>query len=176
MNAVYCDHRLGSQTGVRHLIHSGRKNIACVYRKDHQKEFRLRTKGYEKALEENGLPLREKYLIPGGYDWNSAADTMKNLRPVLKKIDAVFAHTDLIALGLLREFLKKGIRVPEDIALIGYDNIELCTFMEPQLSTIEQPIREISGKACRNLFEQLDGSREMKTELIEPRLILRETT
>jgi len=176
VNSVYCDHKFGSQKAVQYLIDQGRRNILCVCRNDNKKEFRLRTKGYKKALEDNDLPFNEEYLIPAGYDWNSSVEAMRSIHPLMSKVDGIFAHTDLIAMGLLREFKKEGIHIPKDIALMGYDNIELCTFLEPQLSTVEQPIQEISDKACQNLFDQLDGNHLVRTELIKPKLILRGTT
>ena len=124
----------------------------------------------------NGLPIREDYIIPGGYSLNCGAETIDRIEPFLGTIDGVFAHTDLLALGLLKELKRRGIRVPEDISLVGYDNIELCSYVEPNLTSVNQPSKEISIKTCENLIRQLAGKFEKTSEIITPTLVQRESS
>jgi len=176
VNAVYCDHFAGGLAAVRHLIDRGRRRILCVTREDAREEFSQRTGGYRAALEEAGLPFEEKNLIPGGYTLESGKLTMERIGPEIRRADAIFAHTDLLALGLLKELKKQGIRVPDDIALIGYDDIELCTYVEPNLSSVRQPSMEISIRTCDNLIRLMAGDAECTRTVLSPELIPRATT
>ena len=173
VNAVYCDHMKGGYLAAKHLIDRGRRNIVCVKRKDDRTEFQMRTDGYVKALNDHGLPYRPEYILPGGSTLDCGREIMADIEPFLGEIDGIFAHTDLLALALLKEFRHRGIRIPEDISLIGYDNIELCTYVEPNLSSINQPSRDISVQTCEILIRQLNGIVEPDIRVIPPELIIR---
>lgn len=175
-NAVYCDHYKGAVLATQHLIDRGRRNILCVKRENDREEFRMRTDGYCQTLIENGLEYDPAYIIPGGYSLNSGRNTMERIEPFLGKIDGIFAHTDLLALGVMKELKRRGIRIPEDISLVGYDNIELCTYVEPNLTSINQPSEKISENTCKNLISQLSGSYSSEVNIITPNLIIRESS
>ena len=176
VNAVYCNHKLGAKKATQHLIDQGRRHILCIRRENERDEFLMRTEGYREALEENGLPFIAERVIPGGYSLNCGHETMERIEPFLGAVDGIFAHTDLLALGIMKELKKRGIRIPEDISLAGYDNIELCSYIEPNLTSVNQPSREISIRTCENLIRQLSGGCEPEISIISPELIIREST
>ncbi len=176
VNAVYCDHFKGAELATQHLIDRGRRRILCVKRENEREEFQMRTEGYRQVLLDNGLHFDPDYVIPGGYSLNCGAETMERIEPYLEKVDGIFAHTDLLALGLIKELTKKGIRIPEDISVVGYDNIELCTYVEPNLTSINQPSKMISEKTCENLISQLSGEKISHVRIITPNLIIRESS
>lgn len=173
VNAVFCDHFKGGYMATRHLIDQGCRNILCITREDQREEFSLRTKGYKVALKEAGLPFNSKHIISGGYSLNCGSETIDKIEPYLSEADGIFAHTDLLALGVLKELKKRGIRIPGDIAIIGYDNIELCTYVEPALSSICQPSLEISIQTCENLIRMMAGESLSSRTMIPPTLIHR---
>ncbi|ADK80969.1 LacI family DNA-binding transcriptional regulator [Sediminispirochaeta smaragdinae] len=176
VNAVYCDHRKGGYLATKHLIDCGYRRILCVTRPDQRLEFALRTDGYRQALEEAGIAVDETMILKGGSSFDFCPEDVEREILQVSKYDAIFAHTDLIALEIMKELVKHGISVPKDIALMGYDNIELCTFFEPHLSSVAQPLEDISIKTCEILIKQLAGDNTVKRFVFQPRLIPRETT
>lgn len=176
VNAVYCDHFKGASMATQHLIDQGRRNILCVKRDSEREEFHMRSEGYKQTLLNNSLSFNPDYIIPGGYSLSSAAETMKSIEPFLGIADGIFFHTDLLALGVLKELRKRDIRIPEDISLVGYDNIELCTYVEPNLSSINQPSERISEKTCENLISQMSGAIGNYIHIISPNLFVRESS
>ncbi len=175
VNAVYCDHYRGGYLATDQLIKRGCKNILCLVREDSRDEFFQRTRGYEAALKDGGLPLVPEYIVPGGYSLNCGRETVKRLEPLLGSIDGIFAHTDILALGVMKELKKRGIRIPEDIALIGYDDIELCTYVEPELSSVRQPTRDISLETCDRLLRLMAGEGLLERTVLPPQLVIRES-
>jgi len=176
VNAVYCDHFNGGYTAARHLIDRGCRDVLCITREDPRDEFFQRTRGYETALEEAGLSVDPRRIVPGGYSLNCGRETIERIEPYLNQVDGIFAHTDLLALGVMKELKKRGIRIPEDIALIGYDNIELCTYVEPNLTSICQPSMEISVQTCEILIRLMAGENISRRVVIPPSLVHRDST
>lgn len=175
VNAVSCDHYRGGYLATEQLIKRGCKNILCLVREDSRDEFFQRTRGYEAALRDKGIPIVPEYIVPGGYSLNCGRETVKRLESLLGSIDGIFAHTDILALGVMKELKKRGFRIPEDIALIGYDDIELCTYVEPELSSISQPSRDISVETCDRLFRLMAGEQLQEKTVLPPHVVLRES-
>jgi LacI family transcriptional regulator len=175
VNGVYCDHYRGGYLATERLIERGCRNILCLVREDDRDEFNQRTRGYEAALKDAGLPVNPDHIVPGGYSLNCGKETVKRLEPLLDSIDGIFAHTDVLALGVMKELKKRGINIPGDIALIGYDDIELCSYVEPGLSSISQPSRDISVETCDRLLRLMAGEELMEKTVLPPRIVLRES-
>ena len=176
VNAVYCDHYHGGYLATRHLLEKGRKNILCLSRFEDRFEFTQRTRGYETALMEYGLSVKKKNIIKGNASLEVNSGLWRKIEPEIHRIDAVFAHTDLMAVVLMKELKDHGISIPDDIAIVGYDNIELCTFVDPHLTSIAQPSKDISEKTCEILIRLLSGHDDSKRIIIPPSLIIREST
>lgn len=93
-----------------------------------------------------------------------------------KPFDAVFATSDIIALGAVRRLKDEGFRVPEDIAVMGYDNIDMCRYVDPPLTTISQPQFEMGWEACSLLVEKLqNGDASFTEKTLDVSLVLRES-
>ncbi len=176
VNAVYCDHFRGGYLAARHLLDRGYKRLLCLSRRDNRTEFILRTNGFSAALEEAGIPFDESNIVPVEGFLHSGPKIIEDILPLLKNHDAIFAHTDLIALVVMKELLKRGYRIPDDLAVVGYDNSELCSFFEPNLSTIAQPAKQISLQTCNSLIKILSGSAEHSRIIIQPELVVRKST
>lgn len=174
---VYTDNELGGYIATKHLIDRGRRRIAYLGEKFTMRSLSTRFEGYKRALLEANLPVDEDIIILDRalvYNFDTGLKFARQLAD--KGMDAIFASTDMIALGAMRALAEEGIRVPEDIALVGYDNIPLAELMTPALTTIAQSDSHIAAAATEQLLLQIMGE-EYKSEVkLMPELIIRETT
>ncbi|MGF9916112.1 LacI family DNA-binding transcriptional regulator [Paenibacillus ehimensis] len=174
---IYVDQFQGGYLASDHLIKLGHKNILCVSANIEGDAFALRTEGFKAALHDNHLAFHEKLLFFGDSTFKSGYQAIKENIQVLKDITAVFAQNDLMALGAISALKESGIRVPNDIAVVGYDDIELCTFFSPYLTTIHQPIKETAKLTCDRLVGLLHAKQpaERRQMKIAPNLVIRES-
>jgi len=178
VDAIYTDHFQGGYLATQHLIRNGRKKIMCISVED-DREFKLRTKGYEAALADNGISFNRDWFSQGKSDFQAARQLVIENMHIIKSIDAIFAQTDLMAWGVIEALKEVNICVPHDIAVVGYDDIELSTYITPKLTTIRQPREEIALLTCERLCELLNSKssnrkRKKKIEL-KPTLIIRDS-
>ncbi|MCX7681631.1 MAG: LacI family transcriptional regulator [Anaerolineae bacterium] len=176
------DNRSGGRMATRHLIEQGRRNIGIITGPLSWWEARQRQCGWQDALENAGLPVSEEFVVEG--DW-SAASGEQGLRMLLERcsrLDAVFASNDQMALGALQAARRAGLRVPEDLAIVGFDDIPEAAYFCPPLTTIRQDMVELGRLAVRELSRMIEASLEGQTTiepraiLLRPQLIVREST
>ncbi|HET9596081.1 MAG TPA: LacI family DNA-binding transcriptional regulator [Anaeromyxobacteraceae bacterium] len=156
VDTVVADHRLGGRLATSHLARLGHRRIACVAGPARLSPSALRVAGYRDALREADLPLDPALLVHGDFRPAGAAAAARALLASARPPSAVFACNDLMALGVLSAAAAAGRRVPADLAVVGYDDIELAAFTAPPLTTVVQPRREL-GRAIVDLL--LDRTR-----------------
>lgn len=176
ISCVYCDSHLGGYFAVRHLIERGRRNIALLIPVVNTQQSDERLAGYREALEEEGIPFREDMIIqclPNNADIYQAVSLfLQNQRP-----DAMFCLYDFSAIAAQKAIINKGLAVPEDIALIGYDNIEIISYLDRPISTIETHSRAVGRRAASILVDNLEGKcTDVLREVFMPELVIRKTT
>lgn len=178
LDYVMTDHYKGGYLATQYLINMGHKQIITfthkIYNKEYS-EFEERTKGFVKAMEENNLKISEKEIIRDEISFEYGREKIKELIKKKKKFTAVYAQTDLLALGIIRGLRELNIKVPEEVSVIGYDNIEFGKFSEPELTTINQPTAKLAEEAVKLLTEKFDKKyNEIERKIIiEPNLVLR---
>ncbi len=174
---VCVDQFKGGYIAADHLIKQGHKRIMCISANHIGGEFGLRTEGFKAALRDNNLPYNDKMLFYGDTTFQSGYQVIKDNIEALRDITAIFAQNDLMALGAIQALKESGINVPEDIAMVGFDDIELCTFYQPYLTTVHQPTKEIAALTCKRLIEKLNSTElTLKQKLeISPTLVIRES-
>ena len=152
-HCVKTDNYLGGQLAARALIDSGcRRPAVFGYAESiapHYTPFQERLRGFLDALEQAGLPPlpRNRFLtIRSAEEEDHFSDFLKKRLPVLKKIDSIFSLTDKFAIDLLYSLQELGMRVPDDLAVIGFDGLSVSRFVSPLLTTIRQPVEEIGHK------------------------------
>lgn len=136
---------------IRHLAGLGRKRIATITGRLNMIGGYDRYQGYIKGLEELGLPLLPELVAEGDFTEDSGYAAMLHLLPA--KPDAVFAASDMMAIGALRALNEAHLRVPEDVAVVGYDDIHLASRTEPALTTIRQSVQELGARAVKTLID-----------------------
>jgi DNA-binding LacI/PurR family transcriptional regulator len=155
---VDVDNRQGAQSAVAHLIATGRTVIGTITGLLDTAPGIDRRQGYRDALSERGIKLDRSLEALGGFTAEGAAAAMTHLLEVHPDIDAVFAASDQMAASALSVLVAAGRRVPEDVALVGFDDAAIAQSMTPQLSSVRQPIEEMGHEMARLLVEQVDAA------------------
>lgn len=180
MDVIYTDHFNGGYNATEHLIKLGHKRILCITSHGESIEFLERTAGYKESLEDNGIEINNDFIFMGFRDIDSGYKIVKSNLELIKRnqITAIFAQTDLMAIGAIQALKDEGINVPDDISVIGYDDIELATSFRPTLTTIHQPREEMALLGCERLVELINGKKVKRkiNIVLQTRLIEREST
>ncbi len=176
---VYTDHMRGGFLATEHLVNLGHRNIATVTMSEYDgNEYILRTEGYRSALRGFDIEPDESLIFQGGsHYFQSGYDAVMQNISTIKRITAVFAQNDMMALGVKEALNELSIRVPEDIALVGFDDIEFCTYFKPHLTTIHQPREQMTKLACERLLDRIESKRPMKGKdlKLQPTLVVRDS-
>ncbi len=170
---VDVDNRTAACEAVTHLVKLGCKRIGTVSGPLHMGAARDRLAGYRDALEQGGLPLDENLITSSNFDEVSGFNTTRLLIP--HQIDALFCGSDMIALGALRALLDAGLRVPDDVALVGFDDMPFAATTHPPLTTVHQPIAELGRQAVQLLLRLIRGEPEQRALVLSAHLIIRNT-
>jgi len=177
VSKVIVDDYQGAYNAVSYLIRNGRRRIAHLAGNSELYVSRKRLDGYLAALTDHGIEPRPEYIITGGYHEEDGNQAARKLCLLPEKPDAVFAINDPVALGAFLYFKDQQIRMPEDIALIGFSNNPNTTLVRPKLTTVSQPAYEIGKTAALLLLKNLDNSNPdtRETVVLKTELILRES-
>ncbi|CAH0533049.1 HTH-type transcriptional repressor PurR [Vibrio stylophorae] len=168
----------GAYLAVRHLIEQGHEKIGCITGQMDKLTCRERLRGMQKALTEADLPLVDKWVLESDFECAKTVDAVQQIidMPESERPTALFAFNDIMALAAMSRFHQNGIRVPDDISIIGYDNIELAAYFSPPLTTIHQPKRRLGKTAVELLFKRMkDKEHEIRTFAMAPELIERQS-
>lgn len=165
----------GGFVATRHLLEQGRTRIAFLGTSQRHYSIRQRVEGYQQALFDAGLMLAPEYRVevPPVKDIEQAlVEGMTKLLALAQPPDAIFAYNDVAALVALRECARRGIRVPEDVAIVGFDDIDAAAWSHPPLSTVAVDKRELG----RDAFQLLLNDENERRLLLPVRLVVRESS
>ncbi len=177
INSVTVNNNYGAFIATEHLIKLGHRHIAYLGGAAGMEISVRRKEGYQRALTENGLPAAEEYIAYGDYKMQSGFECIGRLYQEHPEITGVIAATDLMAIGALQYFNKMGLRVAEDISLIGFDNIELSATVTPPLTTVEYPIERMSAIVIDLILRQIHHEADNgEAVVLFPKLIIRESS
>lgn len=146
---------LGATIATNYLIDKGYQRIACITGPLNNSQAKLRLQGYQKAMHAAKQPILANYQAEGNFQFASGYTTMKHLLELNTPPDAVFCCNDAMAIGAYQALHQKGLEAGKDIAIIGYDDIELSQYMNPPLTTIHQPKEELGQLAVETLLYRL---------------------
>ncbi|UFJ40814.1 LacI family DNA-binding transcriptional regulator [Brevibacillus humidisoli] len=174
---VSIDNRTAAYKAVKHLITLGHRKIAMINSDQRFLYARLRKEGYLKALEEYGIACREEWVIHTDLGFESGQRAMRAFLALEEKPTAVFCVSDTLAIGALKGIKEEGVRVPQDIAVVGFDNIQFAAMMNPTLTTVAQPMYEMGCEAARMLIHKLNHPDDsLRSVILDHELIIREST
>ncbi|MGY0157505.1 ribose operon transcriptional repressor RbsR [Edwardsiella tarda] len=165
---------LGGQIATRHLIERGYTRIACLAGPKDKTPSRQRLEGFLHEMAQAGLPVPESYILFGDFEFAGGVQAMRQLLALAQPPHALFTGNDAMAVGVYQVLFEAGLRVGEDIAVVGYDDIELARYMAPPLTTIHQPKDELGELAVDTLVYRLrHPTMEPQTLVLTPQLVAR---
>jgi LacI family transcriptional regulator len=159
-NYLDVDNCTGSYRGVVHLISLRRTRIGTITGPLNMGAAKDRFSGYRNALADAGFPYDSALVFEGNFDESSGYLGAQAL--LQQHVDAIFAASDMMALGALRALSENGVRVPEDVSVVGFDDMPFASHTKPALTTVHQPIAELGADAARTLIRLVEG------QLVEP--------
>lgn len=173
--SIEVDNTSGVRAGVRHLIKThGRRKIACIRGPAKSIEADERFAAYRDVLSEFGLEYDDRYVAVGSYMRQHGATAVRVFLDERNLVvDAIVAANDAMALGAMEELERRGIDVPESVALLGFDDVEEARHARPPLSTVRQPFRDHARGAFEMVMDQLDGKTVPRHTMINSQLVLR---
>ncbi len=176
---VRADDEVGAFHATAHLIKLGRKRIGYVTGPTSALASDRRRSGYQKALKKYGIIFNDKQLIYGGWRLKDGYKAGRELLTYGKTCsDAVFCYNDSVAIGLIRALVENGARVPDDVAVVGFDDAGVGAYLETGLTSVAQPAMEIGRRSAMRLVELIrskDNSQKPEQVFLETRLVVRET-
>jgi len=175
-STVEADNVGGARAATQHLIELGHRRIAHIRGRTDLVSAQLREQGYREALEAAGIPFDPELVRVGGY---RAAETTDAARELLSRSDrptAVFAANDLSAIRVLEIARDLGLRVPEDLSVVGFDNVPEAANAVPALTTVAQPLHQMGAEAVRLLLGLLAGGTTEDHLLLPASLVVRAST
>jgi len=177
-DTILVNNETGGYLATKYLIDLGHRKIACISGPSDVTPSADRVKGYYRALQEAGIEIRDSYLTSGGFQYQGGQAAMAKLLASGDNLSAVFACNDLMALGALSQARLASVRVPEDISIMGFDDIQYASIVTPALSTIAQPVDEVAASAVDMLVERIQNKvrdTEARCIVFGTRLIIRDS-
>ena len=175
--SVIVDHDEGGYLAARHLLELGHTRIGCVGGPKDLADSNRRTQGYIRALMEKGVEFDPSLIFYGDYDLSSG---VRGAEYLLKKdVTAIFAYNDMSAYGVFHYLKQQGISVPEDISLIGYDDIFFSEILSVPLTSIHQPVEEMGTEAVQQMIRIIRQKQKQDTKkniMFQPYLVVRQST
>ncbi|MBN8769417.1 MAG: LacI family DNA-binding transcriptional regulator [Stenotrophomonas nitritireducens] len=172
------DDHAGAMAMTRHLLETGRRRIAFIAGPEANHDARERLRGFEEAMA-GSAAAAQGIVLSGGFDEASGYAAGQALLREARLPDAVFAANDMMALGCLYAFNQAGVRVPQQVALAGFDDIPLARFVHPSLTTMQVSIADLGGRATSHLLHMIDrddASGGVGGAILVPSLIVRDST
>jgi LacI family repressor for deo operon, udp, cdd, tsx, nupC, and nupG len=174
---VSIDDRQGAIDATNHLIELGHRKIAVITGNHESASTRKRLAGFREAMADAGLEIRDAWVIYGGYNADSGELAAQELQLLKERPTAIFCFSDEIALGCMYSLRLAGFSIPDDVSIVGFDDIPFARYFTPSLTTVAQPTEAI-GRTCATLLLNLiEGTRPKTNRFILPhKLIVRDST
>ncbi len=177
VTSVYVDNVQAANTAVSHLITLGHRDIAFISGPNSRPICADRERGYEQALREAGLRVNPSLIVNGDFSFEAGARGVETLLASKQKFTALFCANDEMAIAALVTLKTRGLRVPEDVSVVGFDDIRFARYCDPPLTTIAQPKNQLGGEAMTMLIEILNGGDATPRKRVLPtELVIRKST
>jgi len=179
---VIADNFKGAYDATTHLIKNGYRRIAHLANSEYLSITKERVAGYVKALEDAGMPLNNAYLqycLHGGMLYDEVDHAMTSFMELKQPPDAVFASADKLTTSCMRYCRAKGIAIPNDLAVVGFSNLDLTELLSPSLSVVRQPAFEMGEVAAALLIKMIESKRpvtEFETRVLPAELFIRDSS
>jgi LacI family transcriptional regulator len=178
-DSIQTDDVLGGYIATKHLLDLGHTRIACLAEgnPDIKHTYLARENGWRKALSEKGITVDERYLLKAKMCPSGGYDAFTSLMKIENPPTAVFCFNDYLAIGSIRAAADLSIRIPDDVSIVGFDDLHMANYMTPRLTTVAQPKEDLGKMVFSRLLERIkDRSIRQGKKLLNPELIIREST
>ena len=177
--SVFPDDAQGGYVATRHLLELGHRRGGVITGQKTWKAVKDRLRGYRRALRERGIPVDRELVVASEFD--NPTGNLEAARRLLSKSErpsAVFAFADPIAVSVYEVARDLGLRIPQDVAVVGYNDYDYCEFLSPTLTSVAIPVESIGRIAARKLFRRIDGEHAEKDppHALKNRLVVRQST
>ena len=170
-----CDNDKGGYQATRHLLAVGRRRIAFLGSTSKRSpELAARHSGYARALDENGIKANAKLVVAADNSEQQGYDAAVKLLDSGATFDAIFAVTDLVAIGAMRALKDRGVRIPEDVGIVGFDDMPLAAHVSPALTTMQQNAKSGAEGLVQGIVGLIEGE-PVSSSLMAPKLVVRES-
>jgi LacI family transcriptional regulator len=173
-SGVFIDHIKGAYDGTTALIEAGHKKIAIITGNMNSRPAKERLLGYKKALEANNIAISNEYIFYGDYEYETAYELTKEILKMDNRPTAIFVSSNNMIIGCIKAFYEEKLNIPQDMAIIGFDKVNVLNILGMNISFINGPSIELGKIGMNMLLENLgkDKSREIKRVTILPELML----
>ncbi|MDP2490449.1 DNA-binding transcriptional regulator CytR [Vibrio splendidus] len=174
---VHIDNLTSAFEAVNYLAQLGHKRIAQISGPTTATLCKFRQQGYQQALRRAGVSMNPGYSTVGDFTFEAGAQAVRQLLALPEQPTAIFCHNDAMAIGAIQEAKKLGLRVPQDLSIVGFDDIQFAQYCDPPLTTISQPRYEIGRQAMLMMLDLLKGNDvQAGSRLLEAKLVVRGST
>jgi LacI family repressor for deo operon, udp, cdd, tsx, nupC, and nupG len=175
---VHSDNVAAAREATDYLLKLGHKKIAFIYGQEKSLLTQDRERGYRSSMGEAGISIEEGWVREGKLTIQGAIEATRSLLEHPRRPTAIFCANDEMAMGCLHQIRLAGLKVPEDISVVGFDDIRYAAISSPPLTTIHQPAEEIGERVMRRLLREIEEgrSRNAEHEIVPHKLIIREST
>ncbi|TOF35011.1 transcriptional repressor PurR [Vibrio parahaemolyticus] len=164
----------GGYLAAKYLIDCGHTEIGCITGPLIKHQAQMRYEGYKRAMNEAGLEFNANWIIESDFECEGGYQALKKMAERGTLPSSIFVSNDMMAMGVINAANELGIKVPDDLSIIGYDDIHIAKFMSPSLTTIHQPKYRLGQAAVETLVRRLDDkSNEAQVVQLEPTLVVR---
>ncbi|HAS6670416.1 substrate-binding domain-containing protein [Vibrio parahaemolyticus] len=164
----------GGYLAAKYLIDCGHTEIGCITGPLIKHQAQMRYEGYKRAMNEAGLEFNANWIIESDFECEGGYQAFKKMAERGKLPSSIFVSNDMMAMGVINAANELSIKVPDDLSIIGYDDIHIAKFMSPSLTTVHQPKYRLGQAAVETLVRRLDDkSNEAQVVQLEPTLVVR---
>ncbi|MCR4943372.1 MAG: substrate-binding domain-containing protein, partial [Clostridium sp.] len=174
-NGVFCDDREGIECGIKYLLNRGMRKIAFIGGNNYSAKYASRLECFCESAKKLNV-FNKELVLSSDISLEGGIKATTELINKNEEIDAIFYGSDVMAIGGMKCLIRKGYSIPKDISILGYDNIDICSFVEPELTTVAQPKYKMGQEACRILIDEINEKDMVKKEMnLRPYLVERKT-
>ena len=176
---ILIDNKLAGFQATEHLISQGCKNLLHISGNLQRNEYAERLQGFKDAMVKNGIPFRTSNLLETDLDPQKIDEVLKHIKKSKNKVDGIFLANDTMAVECIKELKKIGIKIPEEIKIVGFNNDPISEIISPALTTIDYPGYKLGVLAGQSIISHLNGTINLESAgsiILKHKLIIREST
>jgi LacI family transcriptional regulator len=176
LDHVVCDYRAGAEQVMNYLLQLGHRNIGFINAAPEVRTSRDRQEVFTSRMAAMGVKLNPAWMEDGRFTEQGGAESARRILSAAPEVTAIFAGNDKMALGAMHYCSGAGLKVPGDVSIIGFDDMQHAAFVNPALTSVHLPLYEVGALACERLLERIRGRVDRVAEVLPTHLVVREST